>query len=325
MRRRTLLVSATMAWPALRASAQDAAGAYPDRPLHVVVPFPAGGATDVVVRLLSTPLGAALGQPVVVENRSGAAGVVGATAVARARPDGYTLLVGSLGSNLIAPMLMREPPFDPATDFEPVSAIGITPTALLVRAESGITQVADLLAILRREPGRHSYSSAGIGSPMHLSAVLLGLAAGVQAVHVPYRGEAPAITDLIGGQVLFCFAPASSAVSYARGGRLRVLAIAGNERQTPLPEVPTMPEAGLPAVQAYTWQGLFAPRGTPQPIVARLNQAVQQALRDPALQAKAAEAGVPLAGSTVAAFRAQIEADLRKWSEVIQTAGIEKQ
>jgi tripartite-type tricarboxylate transporter receptor subunit TctC len=325
MRRRVFLSAGSVVLASGPAMAQDATGPFPNRPLRVVVPFPAGGATDVVVRLLSERMTAELGQPVVVENRTGAAGVVGATSVARARPDGYTLLAGSLGSNLIAPMLMREPPFDPATDFEPVSAIGITPTALLVRTDSGMSRVDDLLAMLRREPGRHAYSSAGIGSPMHLSAVLLGLASGTQAVHIPYRGEAPAVTDLIAGQVLFCFSPASSAVSYARGGRIRVLAIAGAERLEQLPDVPTMQEVGLPEVQAYTWQGLFAPRGTPRPVVERLNQVMQTAIGDPVTQTKAGEAGVPIAASTSERFRRQIEADLRKWSDVIRSAGIERQ
>ncbi|HEY4252294.1 MAG TPA: tripartite tricarboxylate transporter substrate-binding protein [Roseomonas sp.] len=323
MRRRTLLAAALAAAPAVRARAQGAG--WPDRPVRVIVPFPAGGATDVVVRLLSERMTQDLGQAVIVENRTGAAGTVGAAAVARSRPDGYTLLAGSLGSNLIAPLLMREAPFDPAADFEFVSAIGKTPTALLVRAESPIATLADLLAILRREPGRHSYSSAGIGSPMHLSAVLLGIASHTEAVHIPYRGEAPAVTDLIAGQVLFCFSPASSAVGYVRGGRVRALAVAAAERVALLPEVPTMAEVGLPGVEAYTWQGLFAPRGTPAPVIDRLNRVLRAAIADPAISARAAEIGVPVAASSPEEFRAEFEADLRKWSAVIETAGIEKQ
>lgn len=305
--------------------AQDGSASYPDRPIRVIVPFPAGGATDVVVRLLSERMSQSLGQTLIVENRTGAAGTVGAAAVARSRPDGYTILAGSLGSNLIAPLLMREPPFDPLTDFEFISTIGTTPTALLVRADGPIGSVDDLLAILRREPGQHSYSSAGIGSPMHLSGVLLGIASRTEAVHVPYRGEAPAVTDLIAGQVLFCFSPSSSAVGYVRGGRVRALAVASRQRVDSLPTVPTMAEVGLAEVEAYTWQGLFAPRGTPRPIVDRLNRALRASMEDPALRARAVEIGVPVAGSTPEAFRSEIEADLRKWSGVIQTAGIEKQ
>ncbi|WP_165585259.1 tripartite tricarboxylate transporter substrate binding protein [Roseococcus sp. SYP-B2431] len=304
-------------------TAQDAS--YPDRPIRLVVPFPAGGATDVVVRLLGERMSQSLGQTIIVENRTGAAGTVGAAAVARSRSDGYTILAGSLGSNLIAPLLMREPPFNPLTDFEFISTIGTTPTALLVRADGPINSVDDLLAILRREPGRQSYSSAGIGSPMHLSGVLLGIASRTEAVHVPYRGEAPAVTDMIAGQVLFCFSPSSSAVGYVRGGRVRALAVASRQRVEGLPGVPTMAEAGLPEVEAYTWQGLFAPRGTPRAVVERLNRALRAAADDPAVRARASEIGVPVAGSTPEEFRAEMEADLRKWSGVIQTAGIEKQ
>lgn len=323
MQRRTLLASALSAGFAPSAFAQDAA--YPDRPVRVIVPFPAGGATDVVVRLLGERMGQELRQPVVVENRTGAAGTVGAAAVARSRPDGYTLLAASLGSNLIAPLLMREPPFDPKADFEFVSKIGTTPTALLVRAESPFRSVEDLLAVLRREPGRHSYSSAGIGSPMHLSAVLLGITSRTEAVHIPYRGEAPAVTDLIAGQVLYCFSPASSAVGYVRGGKVRALAVASAQRVPSLPDVPTMAEAGQQGVEAYTWQGLLAPAQTPRPIIDRLNRALRTAIDDPAIRTRANEIGVPVAASTPEEFRAEFEADLRKWSAVIEAAGIERQ
>lgn len=325
MQRRTLLAATLGASIARPTFAQDSTGSYPDRPVRLVVPFPAGGATDVVSRLLGEKMAQDLGQPVVIENRTGAAGSVGAAAVARSRPDGYTILAGTLGSNLIAPLLMREPPFDPLTDFEFVSTIGTTPTALLVRSDSSITSVAELLAILRREPGRHSYASAGIGSPMHLSGVLLGIVSGTEAVHVPYRGEAPAVTDLIAGQVLYSFSPASSAVGYIRGGRVRAIAVASAQRVSSLPDVPTMAEAGLAGVEAYTWQGIFAPRATPRSIVDRLNRAIRTAIDDPAIQARATEIGVPVSGSTPEAFRAEFEADLRKWSRVIQTAGIERQ
>lgn len=323
MLRRTLLAAAVSAGIPSVSIAQD--GNYPDRAIRVVVPFPAGGATDVVVRLLGERMAQDLRQPVVVENRTGAAGTVGAASVARSRPDGYTLLAASLGSNLIAPLLMREPPFDPKADFEFISTIGKTPTALLVRADSPFRSVEDLLAVLRREPGRHSYSSAGIGSPMHLSAVLLGITSRTDAVHVPYRGEAPAVTDLIAGQVLFCFSPASSAVGYVRGGRVRALAVASAERVPSLPGVPTMAEAGQQGVEAYTWQGLLAPAQTPRPIIDRLNRALRAAIDDPAIRARANEIGVPVSASTPEQFRAEFDADLRKWSQVIQTAGIERQ
>ncbi|MDB5412554.1 MAG: transporter substrate-binding protein [Rubritepida sp.] len=323
MQRRSLIAAALTGIVPRPGMAQDTS--YPDRPIRLIVPFPAGGATDVVVRLLGERMSQSLGQTVVVENRTGAAGTVGAAAVARSRPDGYTILAGSLGSNLIAPLLMREPPFDPLTDFEFVSTIGTTPTALLVRAEGPINSVGDLLAVLRREPGRHSYSSAGIGSPMHLSGVLLGIASRTEAVHVPYRGEAPAVTDLIAGQVLFCFSPSSSAVGYVRGGLVRALAVASRQRVEGLPAVPTMAEVGLAEVEAYTWQGLFAPRGTPRTIVDRLNGALRTAASDPVVRARASEIGVPITGSTPEEFRSEIEADFRKWSGVIETAGIEKQ
>lgn len=323
MQRRLFLAAVLSAGIASRAAAQD--GAYPDRPVRVIVPFPAGGATDVVVRLLGERMAQDLRQPIVVENRTGAAGTVGAASVARSRPDGYTLLAASLGSNLIAPLLMREPPFDPKADFEFISTIGKTPTALLVRADSPFRSVEDLLAVLRREPGRHSYSSAGIGSPMHLSAVLLGITSRTEAVHVPYRGEAPAVTDLIAGQVLYCFSPASSAVGYVRGGRVRALAVASAQRVPSLPDVPTMAEAGQQGVEAYTWQGLLAPAQTPRPIIERLNRALRTAIDDPAIRARANEIGVPVAASTPEEFRAEFEADLRKWSAVIEAAGIERQ
>lgn len=323
MLRRTLLAATLSAGISSPAIAQD--GNYPDRPIRVIVPFPAGGATDVVARLLGERMAQELRQPIVVENRAGAAGTVGAATVARSRPDGYTLLVATLASNLIAPLLMRDPPFDPRADFEFISKIGTTPTALLVRADSPFRSVEDLLAVLRREPGRHSYGSAGIGTPLHLTGILLGMASRTDAVHVPYRGEAPAVTDLTTGQLLYCFSAASSAVGYVRGGRVRVLAVASAQRVPALPDVPTMAEAGQQGVEAYTWQGLLAPAQTPRLIIERLNRALRTAIDDPAIRARANEIGVPVAASTPEEFRAELEADLQKWSAVIQAAGIERQ
>lgn len=267
---------------ALAIGAAAAADAYPTRPLTLVVPFPAGGTTDIMGRALGQALGKQLGQSVVVDNKAGAGGTVGASAVLRAPADGYTLLTGTPAEQVNAAFLMAKPPFDPAREFEPIGCVARYPNVLVVHGKLPVQSVADLVRYAKAEPGRLNYGSAGNGNTSHLSGELFAQAAGVEATHVPYRGNAPAITDTISGQVQMMFSSPASVAQHIKTGALRAIAVTSGARIAELPNVPTLRESGLP-VEIYSWGCAFVAAKTPPEIVERLHTAMNAALNDAAM------------------------------------------
>jgi tripartite-type tricarboxylate transporter receptor subunit TctC len=287
-----------------------------------VVPYPPGGGTDVLGRAVAQKLGGTLGTNVIVDNRAGATGTIGAAYVAKSAPDGYTLLGTTIGPQAIAPHLMGKLPYDPIGGFAPVAIIGTIPHILVVGANQPYRSVADLLAAAKAQPGKLAFASGGTGTILQMQGELLAQQTGTRFVHVPYKGDAPAVQDTLGEQVNFMFAPAAAALPHVQSGRLRALAVTSAARLKPLPEVPTMAEAGIKDFVVEQWQAVFAPAGTPAPVVDRLNREINAALRTPDLAALADKLGVNLVGGTPAQLGALQKSDSAKWAEVIRKGGI---
>ena len=302
------------------AAASVLAQGYPDKPLKLVVPFPPGGPTDIVGRLVAQKLAEGIGQPVVVENRPGAGGTVGSTAVARAPADGYTLLYGST-TLAIAPSLYRDLAYDPRTAFAPISLVSRGPIIAAVNAQLPAKTLKDFIALAKSSPGRINYGSAGSGTPPHLAAELFNTVAGVDLVHVPYKGGGPAVSDLAGGQVQVIFEGLPTLLPHIKSGKVRALAITGAKRDPALPEVPTFAEAGLPGYDANFWNGLVAPAGTPAEVIARLNSVLVQALATPEVHAALVRLGLEAAGTTPQQFGDFIAAEIDKWARVVKASG----
>jgi tripartite-type tricarboxylate transporter receptor subunit TctC len=313
---------ATLAGILLAVAVGAALAAYPDKAVTVIVPFPPGGSTDVIARTLAADLQKQLGQPFVVENRAGATGTIGATQVKRAAPDGYTLFVSSLGPFVIVPHLMKDLPYDPAKDFDLLMVAVQAPNVLVVPAASPYKSAADVIAALKKEPGKMSFATSGSGSSDHLSAELFWQQAGTRGLHVPYKGGAPAISDLLGGQVDASFQNINAIVSQVKGGKLRALAVTSNARSPLMPDVPTLAEAGVKNVDVYSWQAVAAPKGLPPDVSAKLHAALVKALGDPALRAMLIEQGFEIVANTPAQF-AKFQADeYARWKKVIADANI---
>jgi tripartite-type tricarboxylate transporter receptor subunit TctC len=297
------------------------AQAYPDRPIRIVVPYAAGGAVDIVARTVGQPLGEALKQPVIVDNRPGASANIGMEMAAKAKPDGYTLLMASNG---IATNMALFPSlaFDGQRDFAPVARIGYAPLVIVVPASSPAKSLKDLIAMAKAEPGKLTYASAGNGSSGHLAGELLKSTAKIDVLHVPYKGGAPAITDLLGERISFMPINPVEVLPHIRAGRLRALAVASDKRFPLLPEVPTASEAGLPGYEATVWWGLVAPATTPQVIVHQLNAETNKALADPSVVGRLNELGVILTPGTPEQFAAFVKSQTELWAGVIKSAGI---
>jgi tripartite-type tricarboxylate transporter receptor subunit TctC len=307
------------------AAAAGAAGAqerFPARPIRLVVPYPPGGNVDITARLLAPGLGEALGQSIVVDNRSGAGGNLGANLVAKASPDGYTLLMGSSGPLAINPIVIRETPYDSLKDFAPISRVHVVPLVVLANAKVPVATVEQLIARAKAEPGRLTVASAGTGTTNHLALELFSVMAGVKLLHVPYKGSGPALAELLGGQVQFMFDQLTSSIGYIRDGRVRVLAVTGAKRSAALPEVPTLAESGLAGYEASTFIGVLAPGGTPRAVVERLNAAVRKAMASAALTERLRELGTEPGSSSPEAFARTIRDELAKWRDVVKRAGL---
>lgn len=274
--RRAALALALAAAPAL-------AWAFPDKPVTLVIPFAAGGSTDVVGRIVAEKMGEKLGQQVVVENVGGAGGSLGATQVARAQPDGYTILMGTVATHALNPLILKQKPYDPVEDFAPVSLLVIVPNVLAVNPELPVNSVQELIDLAKKEPGTLAYASSGNGTPLHFSGELFKHMAGVDIQHVPYKGSGPALTDVLGNQVPIIFDNLPSASGHFSSGGLRPLGVTTAERAPSFPDVPTIAEAGVPGYETYTWNALFAPAGTPKEVVDRLNASANEAMTDPAV------------------------------------------
>ena len=299
--------------------------AYPARALRIVVPFPPGGSTDLLARRIGEALTKSLGQPVLVENRPGAGGTTGADAVAKSAPDGYTLLMGVTGSNAIAASLYPKLPYNPLTDFAPVTQVVSAPLVLVVSAASGIKSVRDYVAAARVAP--LTYASPGNGTSMHLAGELFAQAAQVKLTHVPYKGSAAALNDTLAGTVQSMFGDFLVVLPQVRAGKLVPLGVSSPRRHPLLPDVPTIAEAGagtgtLASMEAASWQGLFAPAGTPREIVSRLNVEVIKALDSAEIRGFFSPQGFIVAGSSPEQFKALVEAEVTKWGRIIKTAGV---
>lgn len=320
MLRRDLLgaSAALAAWP-LAAGAQDR---FPARPMRMVIPFAAGGSTDIMGRLCAQLLSDRLGQPVVAENITGAGGMIGAQRVLDAPADGHTLMAGTPGPIAINPHLAARMPYDPLRDFEPVVFVGDSPAVVVVRRDSPVRSVADLLDRARAAPGRLTFASAGVGSFAHLAGELFKARAGVDMTHVPYRGTAPAAADMIGGRVDVMFENYPSVQSFIASGELRAIAIGAARRSALAPELPTVIEAGVAGYEASSWFGLFMRAGAPAAAVAAVNAAVNEGLRDPALAGRLAGMGVEPVGGTPAEFRSYVTRRFEETGALIRAARI---
>jgi tripartite-type tricarboxylate transporter receptor subunit TctC len=303
----------------LAAFAQDD---YPNRPVRIIVPFAPGGSTDVVARILADRLGTELKQSFVVENKPGAGGNIGADAVAKATPDGYMLLMGTTGVLAINKYLYKDMAFDPDRDLAPVSYTSLITNILVVNPQVPARSVAELVRLAKAEPGRLTFASSGAGSSTHLSAELFKSMAGVDILHVPYKGSSQAITDVIAGQVTMLFDNAPSSMPFIEQGRLRALAVTSTRRMPNLPDVPTIDEAGVKGYESLSWSGIVAPAGTPRRIIDKLNAAIDKILRDPDVRQRFASLGVEPVGGPPEAFSRHIRAEAEKWGRVVKTANI---
>jgi tripartite-type tricarboxylate transporter receptor subunit TctC len=304
----------------VQASAQTAR--YPDRPIKILVGFAAGGGTDVAARILAQKLTENLGQSVLVENRPGASGMIAADAVAKAPPDGTTLMVGSQTTLAVAPALYRKFALDPAKEFAGVSMMGVSPLVLVVHPSSPTRSVTDVIAMAKAKPGAINFASGGVGTTPHMAGELFAVEAGLNMVHVAYRGEAPAINDLLGGQFHFMFANLSAVIGNVKAGTLRALAVTSPKRAEAIPEVATVAEAAIPGFDAATWFALVAPAGTPREIVTRLNAEVLRDLAQPDTRRRFADLGMTSEGSTPQVLDGYIKSEIAKWSKVIKAAAI---
>ncbi|HTO46328.1 MAG TPA: tripartite tricarboxylate transporter substrate binding protein [Burkholderiales bacterium] len=299
------------------AFAQD----YPSKPIRFIVPYPPGGGTDVIARIVQQRLGEGLGQPIVIENRGGAGGAVGTEAAAKSAPDGYTFLF-TLSSHTINPVLYKLP-YDVERDFMPVSLIVSVPQLIAANPGVPVMTLQDMVAMARKEPGRYAYASVGNGTPAHIAGELLKLQTGIQLVHVPYKGGGPAITDAVSGQVPFLIVSAPAALGQVRAGRLRPLAVTTLKRTPAAPEVPTVAEElGLPDYEVDSWYAMFAPARTPPAIVARMQKEAARVVHLPDVKQKLLEQGADSVGSTPEELDRVVKAELKRWADVIRDAGI---
>jgi tripartite-type tricarboxylate transporter receptor subunit TctC len=295
---------------------------FPSRPIHIVVAFPAGGPTDFVGRVVAEKMTAALGQSVIIDNKPGANGTLGGEFVARSDPDGYTLFLTTAGAVTVSPHIMLDIHYDPLRDFAPVALVTKVTEVLVVTPSFGIKTVTELVALAKAKPGTISFASTGIGSPPHLAQELLDASAGVQFLHVPYRGAAPALTDLLGGQVQVLAADVPVLIAQIQAGNLVPIGAAADQRDAILPNVPTLAEQSFPNTDASNWYGLLAPAKTPAAVIAKLNDAVNAALNDPPSRDKLVQAGATPVGGTPESFGAFMKAEYEKWGRVVRDRGI---
>jgi tripartite-type tricarboxylate transporter receptor subunit TctC len=295
---------------------------YPDKPIRLIVPQAPGSATDTVARILASELGPQLNQTIIIENKPGAAFTIGLDIVAKAAPDGYTLAVGPIGALSISPNMVAKLPYSIERDFQPVALIAHGHLLLAVAPTSEYKSVKDLIAAAKKEPGKMTNASSASGSPGHVGAELFKYMAGIDAVHVPYRGGAAATTDLIAGRVTFMFESLNSISPHARSGAVRALAVSGERRSVGFPDLPTVAEAGVPGYAAPTWSGLVGPAGMPRPVLDKLNAAVNRAIQTQAFKERFASIGDEPGGGTPEAFADTIRKDLAKWKDVVDRAGV---
>lgn len=322
-RRRFVCCATLLAFGSLGlATSAAASDAWPSQPLRMLVGFAAGGANDIVARIIAKELQQSLGQPVVVDNRGGAGGLIASELLAKAPKNGYTLLLGSIGNNTIAPVLATKLSFDPRKDIQPISLVAESGNALLVNAQLPYKSVKELIEAARKAPGSINYASSGNGSTLHLAGALFAKQAGVNLVHIPYKGNSQAIQDVAAGQVQAIFSGIPPAISSAKAGQTRILAVTTPRRLKSLPDVPTVAESGVPGYAFTSWYGLFTTGGTDPAIVERLAQEVSKVMAKPEVQAQLAAQGLEPATSDPEAFRVQIDRELTRWTRDIKSMNI---
>jgi tripartite-type tricarboxylate transporter receptor subunit TctC len=301
----------------------QAGAAYPEKPVTIIVPFPPGGSTDMVARAIAPKLQASLGQPFVIDNRAGATGAIGATAVKNAAPDGYTFLVASIGVYAINPFIQKKLQYDPVKDLDPITVAVRAPNVLVANPNFPANSVPELIALLKKTPGKITFASSGAGSSDHLTAALFWQKTGTDGIHVPYKGGAPAITDLLAGHADVSFQNINAVISHIKAGKLKVLAVTGDKRSPLLPNVPTLTEAGVTGADVFSWQAIAGPKGMPADVKQKLHAAIVAALNDPENRKRMEDIGFEIVANTpeqMAQFQAQ---ELERWKQVIQVGKIE--
>lgn len=320
-RRRKLLGAVLGSLLAFGAARVAVADDYPNRPVTLVVPFPPGGSTTVVGRIIADKLSATLGQSVIVDNRAGAGGTVGARAVAHSEPDGYTLLLGYTGTLAIGPALYPNVGYDVAKDFSAIGRIGAAPSSIVVHPSFPANSIPELIAYARANPGKVNYGSAGVGTVNHVAGEYFASRAGIKLTHIPYKGTGPALNDLLGGHILLAFAPIPATHANAQAGKLRMLAVTSLKRSALVPDVPTVAESGLPGFEAVLRYGLLAPAKTPRPIIERLNHELRIALASPEVRERLALEGAEPDPSSPEHYAADLEREERQWSAIVRESG----
>ncbi|CAG2152194.1 hypothetical protein LMG31506_04556 [Cupriavidus yeoncheonensis] len=317
-----MVLAAVAALTVAGGAAIAASPSWPQKPVSVVVPFPAGGSTDTIARMLAVPLNEKLGQPFVVDNRPGATGAIGATFVKRAPADGYTMMVASIGVYAVNPFLQKNLSYDPARDFDLLTVAVRAPNVLVANPNFPARTVQELVGYMKKNPGKVAFATSGAGSSDHLTAALFWQKSGTEGLHVPYKGGAPAISDLLAGQVDVSFQNINAVLQHIRSGKLRALAVTSDKRAAVLPNVPTMAEGGVKDVEVYSWQGVAAPRGLPADVKSRLHGALVGALNEPKMRDKLAESGFEVVANTPEQFAQFENQELRRWKTVIEQGKI---
>ena len=305
----------------LSSVALSAFAQYPTKPIKMVVPFPPGGTTDIMARAVAADLQKSLGQPVIVDNKAGAGGNIGSDYVAKSAPDGYTLLMGTVGTHAINVSLYPKMPYDAVKDFAPVSLVAGVPNVLVAAPNYPVNSVKDLIDAAKKSPNMVTFASSGNGTSIHLSGELFKQLAGVQMTHVPYKGSSSALPDVMSGQVNVMFDNAPSVMPQIKGGKLKAIAVTSSKRSPALPNVPTIAESGLPGFEATSWFGVLAPAGTPKEIVDKLSHAIAKALQTPEMKDRLAAQGAEAVGNTSEQFAAHIKAEIDKWAKVVKASG----
>ena len=298
------------------------AQSYPTKPIHLIVPFPPGGGNDTVARAIAQQASPALGQPIVVDNRPGAGGIIGADAAARAPADGYTLFLGGVATHAVNPHMHAKLSYDPVKDFAPITLVASAPSVLVVHPSVPAATIKEFAAYARANPGKLNYASNGNGSSSHIAAVLYETNAGVKMTHVPYKGVGPALTDLMSGRIELMFNSIVAILPHIQSGKLRALGVTSKQRSSLLPDVPSIAEAGWPQYEAGSWYGILAPAGTPSAIIERLHKEIVKALKDPEVQKRLSGEGADVIGSTPQEFAAHIKAELARMGQAVRASGL---
>ncbi|QNP50559.1 tripartite tricarboxylate transporter substrate binding protein [Diaphorobacter aerolatus] len=324
--KRHLLCHAALALCALASSAsvsaQAAVATYPNKPVRIIVPYPAGGTTDIIARIAANQLTERLKQSFIVENKAGASGAIGAQAVAQAAPDGYTLVMATASSHGINSALQKNLPYDAVKDFAPITVVANTPNIIIANPAVPVKNLQELVALARKEPGQINFGSTSAGGSPHMSAELLKMMAGIDMTHVPYKGAAPMLTDLIGGQVQIGFDNLPSTIGFVKSGKVRALAVTTARRWPGAPDIPTVAESGVPGYEVSGWFGLLAPAGTPKDVVDKIQTTIAEAVKSPAVAKQLNDLGAEPVANKPEAFAQEIRDDVEKWRKVVKTTGV---